>query len=167
MARVTVPKVMEYIAHPFGQGSLKLNGVQYSSIFNANLSNTYVNCDSAIVNIVDWDYPGGMGKLREVLLGLTAEFQANIITQCHFKWQGRNAHPVAANWYDLIGDTEVNVTTGWTSNEGTVSGYPSVTTLNFNSVPFEIRMAFRTNHATMGIARIKNSSHVKYLYEIA
>jgi hypothetical protein len=160
--RVVVPKVLEFEIHPWGAGSLTNTGVQYSAIFNANVTNTYVNCTGGSFNvIVDKAYPGYNGLLREVELGITAEFQGNATCLMLWKVQGKNL--ASPTWVDLAPDWEQAVTTAWAAN--TRSGYALVQD-GFNQVPFEVQMQFRTNHATLGIGRIKSSSYIRALYQM-
>ena len=166
MARVVQPKHLEFILHPI-RGDLVVNGVQYSQIYNASTTNTYVSTNSMVfMPFAAPSDPGYSGALREVELGLTAAFQGNATTLCTYKWQGRNYNnddPVS--WVDIKPDeVTAAITTAWLDQ--TVSGYRTLAA-NFNSVPFEVRMQFRTNHATMGIGRIKNSTYSKFIYNIA
>src|SRR3990167_2835732 len=90
MARVVQPKHLEFLLHPMG-GDLVVNGVQYSQIYNASTTNTYVSTNSMVfMPFAGPSDPGFSGALREVELGLTAAFQGNAITLCTYKWQGRN-----------------------------------------------------------------------------
>lgn len=163
--RVIVPKVLEFTLYPFAKGALT-NGVsQYSQIYNANLSNTYVSTNGGAFNIIDPEYPGGRGTLREIELSLQAEFQANAATLCTFKWQGRNLAPVETTWVDIVPDTLAQVNTVWRGDMAYMTGIFSPQN-GFNSVPFEVRMQYRTNHASLGIGRISGSSWMRALYQI-
>jgi len=164
MARITVGKVQDFTIHPWGAGSLQVNGVQYGHVYNATTTNTYVTTNAKAFNVIADTYPGGVGAFEELEMGLTAAFQGNATTRCDMKWQGRNLIPLAAAWVDIRPDEEVSLTTAWA--EKTVSGYV-LPQDNFNSVPFEVRMQYRVNHANIGIAKIKNSSYIRTLYEIA
>lgn len=161
--RVIVPKVLEFTIRPFAQG-LSVNGISYTQIYNTNVSNAYISTNGGALNIIDPEYPGGRGTLREVEVGLTASFQANATTLCTYKWQGRNLSP-AADWVDIKADELHVVNTAWREDNGTITG--TILPVNgFNSVPFEVRMQFRTNHADVGIARIKSSTYLRALYQI-
>ena len=165
MARVTVPKIQEFTIHPFGIGNLVVNGVQYTQLYNTNVTNTYISTNGGAFNVIDPTYPGGRGYIRELEVGLTAGFQANATTLLNYKWQGRNLAPVTATWVDIKPDELQVVNTIWREDNGTVLGRV-LPQADFNSVPFEIRMQFRTNHADVGIARIKSSSWIRCLYQI-
>jgi len=164
MGMFVMPKVHEYTTHPFGGGTLTLDGVQYSNIYNSSVASNFTPTNGGAFNIIDMTYPGGRGVFRELEVGLSAEFQANATTLMQYRWEGRNLAPLAAAWASLTANIEANVTTGWTANLGTYSGRIAPVA-GFNSVPFEIRLQFKTNHADMGLARIKNSSYVRALYQ--
>ena len=59
MARVTVPKIQEFTIHPFGIGNLVVNGVQYTQLYNTNVTNTYISTNGGAFNVIDDTYPGG------------------------------------------------------------------------------------------------------------
>ena len=170
--RVTVPKVVEEIIHPWGQG-LEVNGIVYSSVLNTNASLTHIAGHTKSVNIYPHGYPGGIGTLKEVELGFTVEFFSPNNGDNIINWflQGRNASgaspqaPFDASWVALCVNQEQTkpINAGYKSN--TISGYPSIQT-NFNKVPFEIRLSFQANTVNVNQSRIKNSSYVRYLYTI-
>ena len=164
MAVVGVNKIIGPITvHPFNVGRPTLTGVQYTQIYNANIANTYITTNGGAFNVIDMTYPGGRGMFRELEVGLTAEYQANATTLMTYKWQGRNLNPPTNTWVDLTADELQVVTTAWSAN--TISGYIYPKS-DFNSIPFEVRMTFRTNHELVGIGRVKNSSYVRALYQI-
>ena len=156
MARVTVEKVKDFTIHPWMSTSLEVNGVQYEGISNASTSNTYVSVNARPFNVVkDPIYPGGRGHFEYVEFGLTAAFQGNAITLLNYKWRARNLVPVTTTWVDIRPDELVNaVTTSW--QDQTVSGRIKAAN-DFNSVPFEVELQFRTNVADVVIAFTSSS----------
>ncbi len=173
--RVVVPKVFEFTEHPWGRGNLEVNGIQYHGVANTNVE-TLTNVNTMSFNTIGIPYPGSMGKLKEVSLGFTVEFKTPDNGDAVVSWKimGRNAAgasneaPFDANtvgWVDLCAtQTQTKpVNAAWQPNS--LSGYPK-TQANFNAIPFELQLAF-TSNCSKTQARIKNSSYVKYLYEIA
>ncbi len=163
MARIVVDKTLEFVTHPFVKGLATINGVVYSQVFNAGTANTAVPTNAGAFNVIDHAYPGGRGAIKELEVGLTASYQANATTLCNTRWEGRNLDPLAAAWVVVTPDENHNMTTAWTDK--TFSGY-LLPQAGFNSIPFEIRMSYRTNHADVGLGRMKNSSYVRCLYQI-
>ncbi len=159
-----VPKVHEYILHPWGQGALAINGIQYGLISNAVTANTYVTLANAKpFNVVSGVTPYSRGKIKEVEFGLTAGFQANASAIFNYKWSARNLDPVTSTWVDIKPDELLVTATTWA--DATVTGY-ALPQADFNSVPFEVRCQFRCNSADLGIGRIKNSSYIRVIYEM-
>ena len=164
MARVTVEKIKDFTVNPWMSSALVVNGVQYDSINNTTTTNTYISVNARPFNVIkDPIYPGGRGHFEYVEFGLTAAFQANATTLLNYKWRARNLNPVTSVWVDIKPDELHQATTGWLDT--TVSGRIKAVA-DFNSVPFEVEMQFRTNHADVGIGRIKNSSYIYCQYQI-
>ena len=170
--RVTVPKVIEEIMHPWGLG-MEVNGIVYEGVANINTSQTMTGVNAKSLNVYPHGYPGGIGTLKEVELGFTVEFRSpdngdNIVT---WRVQGRNAStasneaPFDVSWVALCVNQEQTrpINSGWKSN--TISGYPLIQT-NFNKVPFEIQLSYQANTTGINQARIKNSTYVRYLYTL-
>ena len=166
MTRVIVPKVFEFTVHPWTGSTLSITGSQYTSVTNtlANDANAVVN--TMPIGFISTDYPaGGRGTLKEVELGLTAALLARTSTNSlmTYWWQARNAPPPDLEWVSLTGAT-VNIPgTSWT--DVVVSGYGQIQT-NFNKTPFQVRCIYQCNVTNEGSAKIKNSSYVRYIYEI-
>ena len=160
-AAFTTDKIREFYIHPWAHGgatnvgAISNTGIQYTQIVNANVANTYAVVNGMAFNVITETYPAGRGKIIELEAGLTAEWQANATTLCTVQWRGRNLAPLA-DWVIFRTDTEQSVTTAWASN--TYSGYIQPQP-GLNTVPFEVQMLFRTNHAVVGIARGKSSTY--------
>jgi len=163
---VGVQKVLEYTIHPFGRGNLTKTGVaQYSQLYNSSVASNFTATNAGPFNVIyDPSYPGYRGLFKELELELIAEFQGNATTLMEYRWEGRNLNPVGS-WVAITSNVEANVTAGWTSNVGTLTGYVSPAD-DFNSVPFEIRMQFKTNHANVGLARVNAASSAHCIYQI-
>lgn len=166
MSRVIVDKVRKGISHPWHGSVVSINGVQYAPAVNTVAAATNVVINTMPFGDISTDYPaGGRGTLKEVLFGITvglkARQSANAIMQ--FFLQGREQGPPDHTWVDLS-SVETNIP-GTSLTDVSLQGYGQLQT-NFNKIPFEIRAQYQCNQTNEGYAQIKNSSYVKWLYEI-
>ena len=136
-------------------GDLTADGVQYSSEVTSGGADAWTD---ALSKIIDPDIDG---DLLWAELGLTAEFQQlNGTTTLTWQWQARNKD---GTWVDL--HTEVtesaNTITSYTAR--TRQGFNKKT--NFDAVPCEVKLRFKTSEANQGKAKVKSSSYVRVVYK--
>lgn len=149
------PVVIEHIEHPFARGLLTLNGVQWSDEKTTSTDN-YETVEEVTVN------PPALGTVIEFEFGLTCAVKSSGDTESVlFKWQARNK---GGTWIDLSGEIEYPDDASQ-YKEYTCSGrFKPVT--NFDSIPFDIRLAVKSGSAggENAIAKTKNSSYIRVIY---
>jgi len=150
--------VLEHIEHPFARGNLTPDGVQWSAEKTTS-SDDYETVEQATVK------PPALGTILEFEFGLTGALKSSGATEdVKFKWQARNK---GGTWVDL--HDEVTYAADASSyREYTYSGRrgPQV---NFDAVPFEIRLVIKSGSAggENAVAKTKNSSYVRLIYAAA
>ncbi len=160
-----------HIEHPFGKGTLRTSGTQYTAEVADTTGTTAAWVEVSKVTIE----PPSRGKIQELELGVTWS-QKNSSTGSFV-----NGRVVARNkdgTYISIVDSGTSPATGvdyiqtasnatndaTTYTEYTLAGYVPTTTL-LDSVPFDVAVQIQ-REATTGIAtaKVKNSSYVKVTY---
>ncbi len=147
--------VIEHVEHPFAQGNLTSDGVQWSAEKTTS-TDVYETVEEATVK------PPALGSILEFEFGLTCAVKSSSTTESVlFKWQARNK---GGTWVDLHSEVTYAADAS-TYKEYTYSGrFKPVA--NFNSVPFDIRLQIKSGAAggENAIGKTKNSSYVKVLY---
>jgi len=150
-----VLSVIEHVEHPFARGNLTSNGVQWSA------EKTTSNDDYEAVEEVTVS-PPALGMVMEFEFGLTCAVKSSSTLEgVLFKWQARNK---GGTWVDLHSEVTYPADAS-TYQEYTYSGRFKPET-NFDSVPFDIRLAIKSGAAggENALGKTKNSSYVKILY---
>ena len=150
-----VMAVVEHIEHPFAQGDLTSDGVQWSAEKTTS-TDDYETVEEVTVS------PPQLGAIIEFEFGLTCAVKSSSTAESVlFKWQARNK---GGTWVDLHG--EVTYAADASSyKEYTYSGrFEPVA--NFDSVPFDIRLTVKSGSAggENATGKTKNSSYVKVIY---
>ncbi len=141
-------------------GDLTSDGVQWSGLATTVGTASVV----AALSLGTFEHPMGSGKIDGKRTGGVVDFALTIGIKASQATPNATAKIQARNnggtWVDLFAyPTEYALAT--TEIEKAYSGYfPTV--LDFNKVPFDMQMLFRSNNATaLAIARLKNSSYVQ------
>ena len=141
-------------------GELTADGIQWSS--EVTSAGAGVNTD-VLAKLID---PVHEGKIILVEFGLTAWFRqmgaSGEATDLRWQWQARNKNDTWVNLHPEVTEPSSEADTNY---ERTRSGYATIVA-NFNAVPFEIRLRFRTSLANKGKAKVKNSSYVRVIYRV-
>ena len=150
-----VMAVVEHIEHPFAQGDLTSDGVQWSAEKTTS-TDDYETVEEVTVS------PPQLGAIIEFEFGLTCAVKSSSTTESVlFKWQARNK---GGTWGDLHG--EVTYAADASSyKEYTYSGrFKPVD--NFDSVPFDIQLLIKSGSVggENATGKTKNSSYVKVIY---
>jgi len=150
-----VMAVVEHIEHPFAQGDLTSDGVQWSAEKTTS-TDDYETVEEVTVS------PPQLGAIIEFEFGLTCAVKSSSTAESVlFKWQARNK---GGTWVDLHG--EVTYAADASSyKEYTYSGrFKSVA--NFDSVPFDVRLSIKSGSAggENATGKTKNSGYVKVIY---
>lgn len=152
----------EVILHPFGQGNLKSDGIQYSpEVTNATTGFTAVQTATL-------DLPG-LDNIMEMEYGLTFSVKTATAASVLYKWQGSDD---GTTWVDVCTAQTATADLAF-QNALTVSGRFPLTTTGFlgkgrgNKSPFYLRAvsAVATSTTVTVTSRIKNSSYVKIIYQ--
>ncbi|MDP2932026.1 MAG: hypothetical protein Q8O05_05980 [Chloroflexota bacterium] len=147
--------VIEHIEHPFAKGNLTPDGVQWSAEKTTS-TDDYETVEEVTVK------PPALGAVIEFEFGLTAAVKSTGATESVlFKWQARNK---GGTWVDLHGEVTYAANAS-AYQEYTYSGrFKPVA--NFNSLPFDIRLAVKSGGAggENAVGKTKNSSYVKVTY---
>ncbi len=147
--------VIEHVEHPFAQGNLTPDGIQWSAEKTTS-TDIYETVEEVGVK------PPALGNILEFEFGLTCAVKSSsTLESVLFKWQARNK---GGTWVDLHGEVTYAADAS-TYQEYTYSGrFKPVA--NFNSVPFDIRLQIKSGAAggENAIGKTKNSSYVKVLY---
>ena len=154
---ITFPAVFDITQHPFGQGALTSDGVQWSTEVDTTTANTDVVVGTAEIDARP------KAKMSEVEFSLTAAFKAvsSATADLIWKWQARQVGKT--NWVDLhAAVTETNI--GTTYVERTRKGYYPVTPGKLEDIPIEVRLILQCNEANEGRAKIKNSSYARLVW---
>lgn len=136
--------------HPFGQGKLTEDGVQWSTeVTTADATFTEVETKT-----IDFSTAA---NIIEIEFGLTLALKSSgAAKDAIFKWQARNAR---GTWIDL----HVQITYAADASaykEYTVAGR-FTPEANFLSMPFEVRAVIQREDATENVtAKCKNSSYI-------
>ncbi len=150
--------VIEHIEHPFAEGNLTLDGVQWSAE-KTTTGDDYETVEEVTIN------PPALGAVIEFEFGLTCAVKSSgTLESVLFKWQARNK---GETWVDL--HSEVTYPADASAyKEYTYSGrFKPVA--NFNTVPFDIRLQIKSGAAggENAVGKAKNSSYVKVIYSAA
>ncbi len=121
--------VIEHVEHPFAQGNLTSDGIQWSAEKTTS-TDIYETVEEATVK------PPALGSILEFEFGLTCTVKSSsTLESILFKWQARNK---GGTWVDLHSEVTYGADAS-TYKEYTYSGrFKPVG--NFNSVPFDIRL---------------------------
>jgi len=147
--------IIEHIEHQFAKGNLTFDGVQWSAEKTTS-TNDFETVEEITVN------PPALGAVIEFEFGLTCAVKSSGNTEpVLFKWQARNK---GGNWVDL--HSEVTYPADASAyKEYTYSGrFKPVA--DFNSVPFNMRLAIKSGSAggENAVGKTKNSSYVRIIY---
>jgi len=136
--------------HPFGQGLLTANGVQWSPEVSTT-DGEWTEIESVTVSL------GLTDAILEIELALTLSLKSTGATKdAKLKWQARNS---AGTWVDLCAE-ETYAASAAAYKEYTFSGR-FVPVANFNTMPIDIRAVVQREDATEEVtAKVKNSSYV-------
>lgn len=173
-------EVVSVLLHPFGNGALTTNGVQYKStgatsteavVASSTDSASATMIESVTVTPVKGSDPKDYAyksDILEVEFALTAAFRSTTDTAaiCTYKWQAKEADLSSTSWVDL---TSWNTTApGFTFLDITHSGYFNVQT-NLAKIPVNIRLLLfnGTAGSTQAQAKTKSSSYVQILYRVS
>ena len=141
-------------------GDLSQDGIQWSPEITSGGANVLTD---ALAKLID---PVLEGRIISVEFGLTAWFRqigaAGAATDLRWQWQARNKD---GTWVDLHPEVTEAATESDINYERTRSGF-AVVVDNFNAVPFELRLRFRTSLAGQGRAKVKNSSYTRVVYRV-
>jgi hypothetical protein len=147
--------VIEHVEHPFAKANLTADGVQWSTEKTTS-TDDYETVEEVTVN------PPALGAVIEFEFGLTCAVKSSGATESVlFKWQARNK---GGSWVDLHGEVTYPANAS-AYKEYTYSGrFKPVA--NFNTVPFDIRLAVKSGSAggENAVGKTKNSSYVKIIY---
>lgn len=147
--------VIEHMEHPFAQGNLTPDGIQWSTEKTTS-TDAYETVEEASVK------PPALGAILEFEFGLTCAVKSSsTLESVLFKWQARNK---GGTWVDLHSEVTYPANAS-TYQEYTYSGrFKPVA--SFNSVPFDIRLQIKSGAGggENAIGKTKNSSYVKILY---
>jgi len=141
--------------HPFAQGNLTTDGVQWG-IEKTTSTDNYETVEEVSVK------PPALGNILEFEFGLTCAVKSSgTLESVLFKWQARNK---GGSWVNLHTEATYEADAS-TYQEFSYSGrFKPV--VNFNSVPFDIRLQIKSGDAggENAIGKTKSSSYVKVLY---
>ncbi len=147
--------VIEHIEHPFAKGNLTSDGVQLSAE-KTTTTDDYETVEEVPVS------PPALGAVIEFEFGLTCAVKSTgTLENVLFKWQARNK---GGTWVDL--HSEVTYPADASAyKEYTYSGHFKPVA-NFNTVPFDLRLAIKSGAAggENAVGKTKNSSYVKVIY---
>ena len=147
--------VIEHIEHPFAKGSLTSDGVQWGAE-KTTVGDDYETVEEVTVS------PPALGAVIEFEFGLTGAIKSSGATESVlFKWQVRNK---GGSWVDLHDEVTYSADAS-AYKEYTYSGrFKPVA--NFNTVPFDIRLAIKSGAAggENAVGKTKNSSYVRVIY---
>ncbi len=147
--------IIEHVEHPFAQGNLTADGIQWSEEKTTS-TDIYETVEEVSVK------PPALGSILEFEFGLTCAVKSSsTLESVLFKWQARNK---GGSWVDLHPEVTYAADAS-TYQEYTYSGrFKPVT--NFNSVPFDIRLQIKSGAAggENAVGKTKNSSYVKVTY---
>ncbi len=148
--------VIELVEHPFAMGNLTSDGVQWSAE-KTTATDDYETVEEVTVN------PPALGAVVEFEFGLTGAVKSSSTSESVlFKWQARNK---GGTWVDLHAEVTYSADAS-AYKEYTYSGrFKPVA--DFNSVPFDVRLAIKSGAAggENAVGKVKNSSYVKLIYK--
>ena len=147
--------VIEHIEHPFAEGKLTSDGVQWSEEKTTS-TDDYETVEEVTVN------PPALGAVIEFEFGLACAVKSSGASESVlFKWQARNS---GGTWVDLHDEVTYSADAS-AYKEYTYSGIFKPTA-NFNAVPFDVRLAIKSGGAggENAVGKTKNSSYVKVTY---
>ncbi len=164
--RVIVPKIVEDLVHPWGPSQLSLNGVGYSAVSNANADGTFANAPAGVANSYPVPYPGYWGDIKYVDVGLTFSAKCdNGDAMMRYYVEGRELMDVGRPWVTLSSVETQNRPFNAAWAENTIQGRLLPQT-NFNTYPFELRVATNVNTVAINQVKMKSSSYVFAKYVI-
>ena len=147
--------VIEHIENPFAKGDLSSDGVQWSAE-KTTTTDGYESVEEVTIN------PPALGAIIEFEFGLTCAVKSGGTQESVlFKWQARNK---GGTWVDLHSAVTYAADAS-AYKEYTYSGrFQPVA--DFNTVPFDIRLAIKSGAAggENAVGKTKNSSYVKVVY---
>ena len=184
MGYVTIPKLVEFVVHPFAKGNLNTGGVQWTPVVtNTFTGNQYYTVAMAVINAYgqnatiaeSWrGAPGGMGTIEEVEFGLTGACMTTTAANAaviNYQWECRTLGQ--PSWVPLFAAQSQAAPLNIAYHEMTWSGqFNTAVNANFGKFPFEIRYQIQCNLQNVnaanwiGIGRVKNSSYARVLYRI-
>ena len=147
--------VVEHIRHPFANGKLTSDGVQWSDEKTTS-TDDYETVEEVTIS------PPALGAIIVFEFGLTCAVKSSGATESVLlKWQARNK---GGTWVDLHDEVTYSADAS-AYKEYTYSGYFKPVT-NFNAVPFDVRLAIKSGGAggENSVGKTKNSSYVKVIY---
>ena len=147
--------VVEHIEHPFAQGDLTLDGVQWSAEKTTS-TDDYETVEEVTVS------PPQLGAIIEFEFGLTCAVKSSSTTESVlFKWQARNK---GGTWVDL--HSEVTYAADASSYKEYIYSGRLKPVANFDSMPFDVRLSIKSGSAggENAAGKTKNSSYVKVIY---
>jgi hypothetical protein len=147
--------VVEHVEHPFAKGNLSSDGVQWSAEKTTS-GDAYEIVEEVTVS------PPALGTVIELEFGLTCAVKSSGTAESVlFKWQARNK---GGSWIDLHAEVTYPANAS-IYKEYTYSGrFKPV--VDFNAVPFDIRLVIRSGSAggENAIGKTKNSSYIRAVY---
>ena len=164
--RVTVPKVVEDLTHPWGPTQLSINGVGFSATTNGNVGANFFPSTVGAINTYPVPYPGYWGDIKHVDVGITFSAKTdNGDAMMKYYVEGRELMDGNRPWVTISSVETQNrpFNTAWAEN--TIQGR-LLPQANFNTLPFELRIQTNTNSAGINQVRVKSSSYVFTKYVI-
>ena len=141
-------------------GDLTADGIQWSPEVTSGDANVLTDVLSKLID------PVLEGRIIVVEFGVTAWFRqigaVGNATDLRWQWQARNKN---GTWVNLHPEVTEPSSEADTNYERSRSGY-AVISANFNAVPFELRLQFRTSLAGQGRAKVKSSSYTRVVYRV-
>ena len=135
-------------------GELTADGIQWSTEVTSGGADVLTD---ALAKLID---PVLEGRIILVEFGLTAWYRQigapGAATDLRWQWQARNKN---GTWVDLHPEVTEAASEADTNYERTRSGFAAISA-NFNAVPFELRLQFRTSLANQ--PGFQNSRHFIY-----
>jgi len=148
--------VIEHVEHSFAMGNLTSDGIQWSTE-KTTAGDGYEAVEEVSIS------PPALGAVIEFEFGLTCAVKSSgTLESILFKWQARNK---GGTWIDLHDEVTYPADAS-AYKEYTYSGrFKPVA--DFNSVPFDVRLAIKSGAAggENAVGKVKNSSYVKLIYK--
>ncbi len=147
--------VVEHIEHPFAKGNLTSDGVQWSAEKTTS-TDGYETVEEVTVS------PPALGAIIEFEFGLTCAVKSSGPYEAvMFKWQARNQ---GGSWVDLHNEVTYPASASAYKEYSYSGRFQPV--VNFNAVPFDIRLIIKSDIAggENAVGKTKNSSSVTVTY---